>query len=401
MRIAHVVYSCVPERFRGGVPKAAFGMARAQAALGHQVTIYTTTFNSYERTEIRPGSERTVDGVRIRYHNSTGTSTFASPQLEIALREAIPRLDVVHGHSTFLELNRTARRATAGRVPLFLHVHGALDPIAIARGGLISRLRKEVYIRLFERPNLNAAAGVFALTPIEALQLVKWKVQSPVHVVPNGVEPIGVDVAAATEFRRLHDISVDAPIIGYVGRVVPKKALHLLLEAFAIVRRKLPSAVLALGGDRTQDPSYTAQLDAIVDREALDGSVRWLGFVDEMAKRAMLSAAAVFSHATQSEGMALAPLEAMSAGIPTVVSRECYMGDAVAAEAVREVPLDAKGIADALVSLLECPKEARALGARGRAHVESFHAWSAIGRSLVDHYSSALKNQRSYEAAPE
>jgi len=124
----------------------------------------------------------------------------------------------------------------------------------------------------------------------------------------------------------------------------------------------------------------------LVAQLGLESSVRWLGFVDEVAKPDVFSASDVFVHASESEGMALAILEAMSYGIPTFVSRGCYMTRAAKAEAVIEVGSSYVEMGCALSEWLASPEALENLGERGRSYVRDRHNWESIASQTLVAY---------------
>jgi glycosyltransferase involved in cell wall biosynthesis len=400
MRILHVVYSCVPGEFRGGVPKVVYDLARAQVGLGHEVTIYTTNINGAQPVAVPAGSETRSDGVLIHYFGADERRWFWSTGLRKALLASPPHQDVIHSHNTFLALNRYAAEAH-GRwgVPLFYHVHGALDPLVVRRGWF-KRLRKRAYIDLIERANLNAADGIFALTSSEADQIHTYGITTPISVTPNGIGPVRSDGpstevppdpdGAANAFRERFEIRADQPVILYLGRIVPKKGVHLLLQAFGELHREHPAPVLVLAGARQAQPDYVRTLDGIVGDYDLREAVRWTGFLNESEKGGAWAAAALFSHVSESEGMAVSVLEAMAAGLPVIVSRECYMSDAATAGAVVEIDRDAGRLRSTIESLLaDAPLRGR-IGSAARDYVRRRHAWPQIARQIVQVYERAL-----------
>lgn len=388
MRIAHVVYSCLPGCFRGGISKAVFELSVAQAGHGHSVDIYTTVLNSGKPTLKLPGSVEWSDGVRIRYFDVVNRQWYTSPSLRSSLEAHLHEYDVIHGHNTYLALNRYAAKAAGGRKPLFFHVHGALDPVVV-RAGFTRRLRKEAYIRWFERSNFSAASGIIALSKIESAHLRQWGITRPIYVVPNGINVQHPDLAAAKVFRDRYSIREDEPIVAYVGRIVPKKALDVLVAAFSSSRAVEIGGRLVIAGDRQQDPEYVRALDALARDRGVEGRIVWTGFLDEDAKRGLLAAAAVFSHATRSEGMAMSPLEAMATGVPTIVSDTCYMDAAVEAGAVLEVSCDVASLTKGLDLFLTSEAARLEFGVKGRRYVAQHHAWSGIANQVIEYYELA------------
>jgi glycosyltransferase involved in cell wall biosynthesis len=402
VHILHLVYSCVPGEFRGGVPKVVYDLARAQVGLGHLVTIYTTDINGTQRTAVPAGSETRSPGVLIHYYRADERRWFWSTDLRRALLASAPRHDVIHSHNTFLALNRYAAEAHGKwGAPLFYHVHGALDPLVVRRGWL-KRLRKLAYIELVERANLNAADTIFALTSSEVEQIRTYGVTAPISVAPNGIGPTESSAfpteeppdptGAAQAFRERFEIQSDQPVILYLGRIVPKKGVHVLLRAFGELHRRQPRTMLVLAGSRQGQPDYTRHLDRIIAEHGFHEAVRWTGFLNEAEKGGAWAAATLFSHVSESEGMAVSVLEAMAAGLPVIVSRQCYMSEAAAAGAVVESDADAGQLCSAMESLLADEPLRCRLGDRARDYVRRCHSWPQIAQQIVQVYERALSS---------
>jgi glycosyltransferase involved in cell wall biosynthesis len=392
MRILHLVHSCIPGEFRGGVSKVVFDLGRAQVQLGHAVSIYTTNYNSTVPANVPAGGAVEADGVDIRYFHVDEPRWFRSDSLRQALLREVRTYDILHGHNTFLALNRYAAEAhdRSGQ-PLFFHVHGALDPVVVNQG-LVKSLRKHIYISTVERRVLDDADGIFALSENEELQIRHYGVHAPILIVPNGVWPDDPDESqGAQEFRARLGIRPEQQVILFLGRIVAKKGLHLLLQAFNNLRTRLPQVVLVLVGDRDQAPDYVRHLDAIVAEGAAEREVLWAGFLNESEKRHAWAAATVFCHPSESEGMAVSILEAMSAGVPTIVSRECNMEPAAQAGAVIEVERTVDSLGMGLARLLNDPGLCRQVGQAGRAYIQNHHAWPVLAGQIVQAYRDVLR----------
>ena len=389
MNILHIVYSCIPGQFRGGIPKVAYELACAQHALGHHVTIYATNYNSSIPVDVPLDRPLWSNGVKITYFR-TFPPWLNAPSMKRQLDRQASQFDIIHSHNTLLALNWYAARASRReKRPLYYHVHGSLDPRVVKRG-FLRTLRKLAYIYLIEKFNYRQATALFALTPAEATQLQHYNLRTPIHILPNGILPTEIHPAKAQQFRQKYNLEREQPLILYLGRLVAKKGIHLLIDAFAQIEEQHPQARLIIAGNREQEPAYTQELDDLVNRHSLGRKIIWTGYLDEEEKAAALSAADIFSHASKSEGMALAILEAMGAGLPTIVSKECYMMAATNAKALIEVPYDSRKLATALTDLLRSREKRRTIGQTARQYVQEHHSWEAIAHESIQIYQASL-----------
>lgn len=379
--IRHIVYECLPGAYAGGVQKMVFELASAQRRLGADVEIWTPD-------ALRAGSTEIFDELPIRYFA-------ANPLLGLArsyrLREEIatlPKDAILHAHNTFNPLNLQVGSAAAEHgLKAFYHPHGALDPALFADWSPKS-LKKRLYIRALSGPNLNRSAGVFALTPLERDQLISLGITAPIHVVPNGIRPVTVaSPEQGLAFRRRHGLDASDRVILFIGRITSKKRLEDIIQALSLLGASAPHLFIA--GTPKAESAYGEKLFRIVRECGCAARVHWLGFLDEAAKSAAYAAADVFVHASESEGMALAILEAMSAGLPVVATRGCYMTEAAASGALIQCEQGAAALASAVAPLLADPIRARAQGLAGQVQAHRVHDWEALARATMRIYAEA------------
>ena len=153
-----------------------------------------------------------------------------------------------------------------------------------------------------------------------------------------------------------------APLIGFVGRLTGQKGVDVLLNAFAIVHRALPTARLLLIGDGPQ----RATLAALAGGLQISAAVHFAGWREDA--RAQMAALNVLAIASRWEGFGLVTLEAMQAGVAVVASRVSALPEIVLdGETGLLVPAaNAAKLAAALLALLQDPQRAMQLGENGR-----------------------------------
>jgi glycosyltransferase involved in cell wall biosynthesis len=213
--------------------------------------------------------------------------------------------DAVHGHSSKGgAIARLAALGTGARAFYTLHGLIMMDP------GL-ARWKRLLYLTIELGLSLRTAA-IIAVSPEEARAAVRLGLgRSRVVVIPNGVRP--ADLVPRDEARRALGVPDDAPVVGFVGRLVSQKAPDVLLRAFARAARDVPRARLAVVGSGPLDKD----LRGLADRLGIADRVLWLG---ERDARGVLAAFDVFALASRKEGLPYVVLEAMAAGLPVVAT---------------------------------------------------------------------------------
>ncbi len=135
--------------------------------------------------------------------------------------------------------------------------------------------------------------------------------------------PWGLDLTALP-CRAAADTPDGPPVVGFVGRIEPRKQQVALVEAFAKLRRAVPGARLELVGPIADD-DYARQLTAVITRLGLGQAVRVTGRVPDVAR--LVRRWALFASLSADEGQGLAVLEAMALGVPVVARRVAGVED--------------------------------------------------------------------------
>jgi glycosyltransferase involved in cell wall biosynthesis len=142
------------------------------------------------------------------------------------------------------------------------------------------------------------------------------KSQNPISVITPGVAKAGIASNKAAA-KRIFGLSEDAFTVAFVGNRYDIKGLPTLLLAL----QAMPEQVnLLVVGNAEQVPMYQAQAEKL----GLGRRVRFLGAVNGVEQ--VYQAADCLAHPTLEDTFAMVVLEAMSYGLPVVVSREKYCG---------------------------------------------------------------------------
>ena len=166
------------------------------------------------------------------------------------------------------------------------------------------------------------------------------------------------------QFRQEMAIPQNAQVVLFVGRLAPEKELDSLLGAFAIAVQKVPDARLVFIGDGPD----RAMLEARTRELNLTASVAFKGRFSPEGVQSWLKASDVFALVSSNEGFSCSLLEAMSTGLPSLVS-DIPANTQLIEDGVhgRVAPVrDEQAMARALIRLLEDPGT---LGAAARQRV--------------------------------
>jgi glycosyltransferase involved in cell wall biosynthesis len=134
-----------------------------------------------------------------------------------------------------------------------------------------------------------------------------------------------------------------------VGNLLPHKNLPRLLDAFAILRRRLQVRLVIRGNGW---PAYTRSLYEQVEALGLATSVRFLEYADEGTLRDLYLRAACLVLPSLGEGFGLPVLEAMACDLPVITSRVSSLAEVAGDAAVIVNPYDATELSDAMHRVL-------------------------------------------------
>lgn len=308
-----------------------------------------------------------------------------SPALRRALRDEVPRSDVVHLHNLWQYPQFAGHRAArAAGVPYIVSPHGGLDPY-IRRHG---RARKAAMSRLWQDRMFREAALLHVTTTAELELTADVAPEVPRELVPPGIYMEDFAELPPPElFRQRHLGGRDAPVVLFLGRLAYKKGLDVLIRAFSVLRSS-QEAVLAIAGP--DDEALTPGLERLAQELSVDADVIFTGPVYGEDRLAALAAADVWALSSHAENFGIAVVEAMAAGCPAVISPGVNLAaDIGAAEAGLVAELEPEAFGEALAR----PLSDRALHERLRETGRSFasgYDWSVIGPRMLQMYERCL-----------
>ncbi len=190
----------------------------------------------------------------------------------------------------------------------------------------------------------------------------------------------GLDASCRRELRKMAGREDAGPVLLFIGTLVPRKGVDLLLEAFARMLPRHPSAVLVLMGPKSRkedfdmDESYVQGLQERGSRPDLAGHVLFLGRIDAPErKRAILQQSDLLALFSEAEGLGIVILEAMACGVPPVLTPMPGIFDYVVDDGIDgriAASRDPEVLAQALSDVLSSEEARLAMGRAARETVQ-------------------------------
>lgn len=232
--------------------------------------------------------------------------------------------------------------------------------------------RYQAYNQLYRQ-----ADALIALTPSEKQTLVNLGVE-PERVHITGIGPVLAPQANGAGFRQRHNIA--GPIVLFLGQHYSYKGFQAVLAAATLVWQQQPeTAFVFIGPPVGQSERVFA---AVPDRR-----ICRLGTVSLQEKTDALAACDLLCVPSLQESFGGVYTEAWSFGKPVIGGRIAAIADVISdgqdGFLVDQQPAE---IADRIGYLLNHPAQAAAMGAAGRAKVDTYYSWPQLAQKTLQVY---------------
>ncbi|MBK6750968.1 MAG: glycosyltransferase family 4 protein [Acidobacteria bacterium] len=289
------------------------------------------------------------------------------------------RLDFIPpGNFLHVSIRNSFGMFSAKRISRFLiknkidiiHAHVARDYLAASIAGRIAQDTKIVLTRHvlfsmkpFHRFALRNVDAAIAVSEGVRQQLLNIFPDRKITVIPNGLVMHTTDERErlGSEFRELHHIPLDAPLVGTVGELVPLKGQRdFVLAAHEIVKVIPDCRFVVAGKDNTIDQRFRRELKRLVKVFDMAENFLWLDWVEDLTP--LLSSLDVFVSPSHSESFGLAILEAM-ANHAAVIATSTLGAEDLLSDSSLLVPVrDPLAMANAVVALVGDRERCRETG---------------------------------------
>lgn len=368
----------------GGAEAVAYELARALAAAGHHVTLLSDALEPEHITAHgvalvplgRPLSPPACGFFSWVLRHLTGNLAAArAARAELASGQ----YDVVHVHGALTAM----RVAAASRVPVVYTEHDAPPWHCRYRYFAERVVRRSIYRALNVRAWRSVDAVGATFDGLRDEMISRWGLgPAEVQWIPN-----------ATDIERFQPRARDDARVGFdrfclfVGRLTPRKAPDLLIQALADTR----DVACVFAGDGPM----RARLQELAESVGVSDRVAFLGNVDTVRLAELYAHADLLVLPSVSEAAPLAAVEAMASGTPVLATRiagvPALVEDHVTGFLVN--PGDVGGLSVALRLLTRDRELLREMGIRAQQRAAADFTWTAVTKKYVDLYRGVSPSQ--------
>lgn len=278
-----------------------------------------------------------------------------------------------------------AEAAAYTGLPWILTLHGVRFLEVELWQSVLSKFYRGWFIKREEQRAVKRAKHVISISPF-IQRTFNGQIQGRIYDIENPIDDAFFNVEQSSDPCRLL----------FVGRLIPRKGVHTLLQAFAHLHQRIPQATLYLAGGGSfsnEDKGYPQQLKEFVAENGLATAVTFLG---ELDKAALLEEYSRCSGLVLSSVVETAPMvimEAMAAGkaiISTDAGGARYLVEHGKTGFIVP-PNDADALGEALYQALKDETALREMGCQAREVAKQrFHA-SIVAAKTKEVYLKVLE----------
>lgn len=287
-------------------------------------------------------------------------------------------LDVIHSHNTYANLvNLAAARISRHRTVNTLYVWS--DGLGFVRSALqwADRLSMPLFDQVTAHCQETFEATIKLGMKAERLSLLVCGFEANVANLGEGER---------SQRRAELGASQEDLVLINVARFWPEKAHDVLLDGFAKVAARIPSARLWITGVGPEEEKIRRHCTAL----GLDSRVSFLGFRTDLAE--LLAQADIQVHPSDVEGVPLAICAGLAAGLPIVATKVGGLPEVIrnGVSGILVPPRDPDAFAEAVIRLAGDETERRRLGAAGQRFIDEEYSLKAATRRVERVYEEVL-----------
>jgi len=326
-----------------GVVNFIVAYKRALEKLGEEV--YVFTFSDYDDDE-----ERVIRSPSIPVNRELGV--YLGLDLGSKAKEICSTMDVLHAHHPFISGPLGVLYGRKWDIPLVFTSHTRYERYAHYVPLVPESLTRAVLDAYMPR-FLDQCDLVIAPSQSAYRTLMAYDIDTPVEVVPNGIELELLNHPIVRYTKEDLGIPPSTSVLIYTGRMAKEKDVDFLLEAYAQALTEFSDMFLLLIGG---GPELDA-LKGMAAQLGIDSKLRFMGEVPYEHVPAYLVMADLFVMPSGGEVHPLSIIEAFAAGLPVLGLRVPGVEDVIVEGVTGRLTYSTmSSYARAMVSLVQDPE---------------------------------------------
>jgi len=377
-----------PPRIVGGIARVVHDLSKRLIKDGHEVTVVTYRDGETPYYEDDKGVKvYRVDNYMIKPNNFIEwimqlNFNMVAKASEIIAKEG--KFDVIHAHD-WLVANSAKTLKHAYGIPLVSTIHATE---AGRNSGIHDETQRYIndteWMLTYESTEVIVNSN-FMKGHIQGLFGLPFE---KINVIPNGINLTNFNgIDRDYEFRRQY-ASDNEKIILYMGRLVYEKGIQHLISAMPKILDRYNDTKLLIAGKGGMIDELKREAEAL----GIAHKVYFTGYLNVKQVQKMYKCADIAVFPSTYEPFGIVALEAMLAGVPTVVSDVGGLNEIVdhGVNGMKSYAGNANSIADSILNLLYDHQLCNNISKNAKAKVKQEYNWNKIAQDTHFIYQKAI-----------
>ena len=323
MKILHVIPSI--SKSYGGPSYAIFSYVKNLRKLGLNAEILTSDIFLKEKAVSKKNKTK-IEAIPLYIIKTLKIPILKIYEFGISykmffwLKKNISKYEIIHIYSLFrFSTSITMYFAIKKNIPFIIYPAGGLDKEIFKKNNLF----KKIYLKYIDKNMLQKASSFHFNSEKE------YKEASTIGFkFKYFITPVGIDQIPFKELIQKKEDSRDINFL-FMSRIHPIKRLEIIIRAFGVIKSSKPKAYwkLHIAGDGNK--KYIDELKSLIKKEGLSKKIIWYGFISNKKKENLLKKSDWFILTSKSESFGISIIEALSWGIPALISKEIPLSNEI------------------------------------------------------------------------
>ena len=275
--------------------------------------------------------------------------------------------DVIHAHDWMTFRAGIAASKVSGK-PLIVHVHATeVDRSGASVNAVVFAIEKE---GMLQADKVVTVSNWTKKVAVEHYGIDERKIE----VVHNGINPKQDSVGCQSA------PPIGSRIITFLGRITHQKGPLYFVEAARKVHEKFPDVHFVVAGSGDLLPKMIERIAEL----RLSGHFHFTGFLKGEDIDRIWAMSSVYVMPSVSEPFGIAPLEAIQAGVPVILSKQSGVGE-VMSHAIKVDFWNTDALAEAMCSVLRFKSLADTLKKNGAEEIKNI-TWDKAAKKITTLY---------------
>lgn len=284
-------------------------------------------------------------------HCSIPKLAWYCPNAKKIANEIVKNFDVVHIRNWYHHIAIEFYKACIeNNIPYVFTAHGTLDLTSREK---YMKIPKLIIDKFHTRKMIQNASALQSLGDSEEIEFIKFGAsKKKILRIDLGVK---TEDLVFDENKLKNELDFNFPYILFLGRIVEKKGIELLFDAFTKINKNNLHIVVAGTGEE----SYKNELIELCEKLRINEVVHFVGPLYGMKKAKVLHNSKIFALTSYSDMHPVAIIEALSVGIPILITKNCDFPEIEEYDAGVIVNAEKKSVYEGLVKILENDEKLR------------------------------------------